>query len=503
MDIPHPLKALAMLFLAMDASTAWQIVSSRMSGSYRDGFFSRVRPELCMRLDEEPLDVPNRRQLVLPRVQYTVPSQVIGWKGRPEYGENSSLWYDGEGLRNGPPVNFWRQNADEKGYRKSMEAVAAVLDSADESVLRQVESRMSIRYPMCNRKLFGEWLPLVVRGRRVGLMLDDDCGVAVPATITIKRVGGRKAKETTYLTQDLHMDDGEQLAMSLRSLIAENDQQIEATFTATTGKDRQRITFEEVADTTFDWILDSLCAIEFGNVSLLNEYLMVQRAASGDISDLYMRCDPKGSADQILVPEKVSSSKLKGLDGALDRSRRDRVEFREQFFEAIAGLKVDVPDVLVREPSWNYFSEDFVLIDQKGVSLKGLDPSKTLLKLVREFYSKLDTTPLKADFKVLSIVKIPRPPIKAQWSLEISGPDDLELRQKHLTHIPSTFELPLVILGNSTFSFDTEGKVSAMKLEWSMNGKELLFPQVPKDRSVMDTDNVENFAKNIFSLLSG
>jgi len=337
----------------------------------------------------------------------------------------------------------------------------------------------------------------------VGLMLDDDCGVAVPATITIKRVGGRKAKETTYLTQDLHMDDGEQLAMSLRSLIAENDQQIEATFTATTGKDRQRITFEEVADTTFDWILDSLCAIEFGNVSLLNEYLMVQRAASGDISDLYMRCDPKGSADQILVPEKVSSSKLKGLDGALDRSRRDRVEFREQFFEAIAGLKVDVPDVLVREPSWNYFSEDFVLIDQKGVSLKGLDPSKTLLKLVREFYSKLDTTPLKADFKVLSIVKIPRPPIKAQWSLEISGPDDLELRQKHLTHIPSTFELPLVILGNSTFSFDTEGKVSAMKLEWSMNGKELLFPQVPKDRSVMDTDNVENFAKNIFSLLSG
>ena len=50
----------------------------------------------------------------LPPCAYTVPVQNLGWRGRAERGEDPAKWYDAEGERKGPPMNYWRQAADER-----------------------------------------------------------------------------------------------------------------------------------------------------------------------------------------------------------------------------------------------------------------------------------------------------------------------------------------------------------------------------------------------------
>ena len=44
-----------------------------------------------------------------------------------------ALWYDAEGERKGPPMNYWRQAADERYHSKSLAAIDAVARGADDA----------------------------------------------------------------------------------------------------------------------------------------------------------------------------------------------------------------------------------------------------------------------------------------------------------------------------------------------------------------------------------
>jgi len=438
---------------------------------------------------KEPLDsaAPVFKVFAFPGVQYTVPSQVIGWKGRPGFGEDPAIWYDVVGARNGPPPNYWRQNADERYYKETMEAVAAAVGpSPGDEKLLALELRMGIKNPLRNRKLLGEWLPLIVRGHRVGSIWGDYEGVATPVVVTIRRVGERKTREHTYGTLDLPMEDGEPLLMSVRSLAEPTKPPMEGVFSARSGGGLQRVVFDVPNDSTLDWMLHSAGVMDFGDVSLLSDYLLVRRSPSGELLDLYLRRDARGRDDVLAtyaapwsIEANISST---GIDGALDRSRELRSEFRNQFFTSIKELKLDMQDILTREPNWDNFAEDFELVDREGVVVKGLGVAKVLLRMIRDFRTNMSAKSLEGDLKV-NVTKIPRPPIKAQWNYEISVP--LKLRAHivdSLAEAKKREEFPgydMESSGEATFSFNTEGKWSRMKLDACiLNGNEAKFPPV-------------------------
>ena len=64
-------------------------------------------------------DAPFELAIVVsqPSVKYPVQQSSLGWKGRAEEGEDPDAWYDAEGKRNGPPLNYWRQSMDERIHR--------------------------------------------------------------------------------------------------------------------------------------------------------------------------------------------------------------------------------------------------------------------------------------------------------------------------------------------------------------------------------------------------
>ena len=71
-------------------------------------------------------------QVCLPPCAYTVKVQNLGWRGRAERGEDPAKWYDSEGERKGPPMNYWRQAADERYHAKSLAAIDAVARGAED-----------------------------------------------------------------------------------------------------------------------------------------------------------------------------------------------------------------------------------------------------------------------------------------------------------------------------------------------------------------------------------
>merc|ERR1712060_504063 len=96
-----------------------------------------------------------------PSIRYAVPSLVPGWRGRPEHGEDPSRWYDADGVRNGPPRNYWRQSLDERLYRDDMSLLEAILHGEGDEVnnlMAELQMRgKKIRQPSLNRKLLGRW----------------------------------------------------------------------------------------------------------------------------------------------------------------------------------------------------------------------------------------------------------------------------------------------------------------------------------------------------------
>ena len=47
----------------------------------------------------------------------------VGWKD-----PTTSKWYDVEGIREGPPVNYWRQSSDETDYVRDRNIVHDMIE---------------------------------------------------------------------------------------------------------------------------------------------------------------------------------------------------------------------------------------------------------------------------------------------------------------------------------------------------------------------------------------
>lgn len=125
-----------------------------------------------------------------PAIRYTVRTQNIGWRGRGCDGEDASKWYDREGERQGPPLNFWRQAADERLYEANMAVVRAAVGGGNlAEAVEELERRMSIRLPCLNRKLLGTWAVLSSGGRLPSpTATGDRLEVAARAIVELQRL---------------------------------------------------------------------------------------------------------------------------------------------------------------------------------------------------------------------------------------------------------------------------------------------------------------------------
>lgn len=214
----------------------------------------------------------------LPAVRYTVPIQNLGWKGRPERGEDPKLWYDAEGVRKGPPMNYWRQAADERFHRKNLAAVDAVArgDEGAEALVAELENRMPILRPQQCRKLLGRWAPVLVNGARLGEPLESGGALQVPLTMEVRRSGERQTMTNRYGTFDAHMEDGEELTLALEA----GDERAEASMLASTENSRKEIAFPSSS---------VLPALGIGRVTFLSDYMLAQRDDEGKLVDVWVR----------------------------------------------------------------------------------------------------------------------------------------------------------------------------------------------------------------------
>mmetsp|Transcript_17802 Transcript_17802/g.40186 ORF Transcript_17802/g.40186 Transcript_17802/m.40186 type:complete len:181 (+) Transcript_17802:276-818(+) len=136
----------------------------------------------------------------IPEIHWTVPGFKVGWK------DESGNWFDEDGPRDGPPMNYWRQSADQREYNRDMDVVNLLLEgsSATDAVqlaLEKLEGRNSARYPSLSRKVLGQWAPIMVSNECTALVAKNpgcgscDCGsfdVDVPFVMQIERTDGRR-----------------------------------------------------------------------------------------------------------------------------------------------------------------------------------------------------------------------------------------------------------------------------------------------------------------------
>lgn len=221
---------------------------------------------------------------VLPRpaVRYTVPQSPRGWRGRESFGEDPKLWYDAEGLRNGPPANYWRQALDERLHRNFMAGIDAILDGRDDvDDVTALEFRMSIATPLSNRKLLGRWALLVINGVRVATRsVSSELLYVASPELRIRRAGERRTFKHRYGLFDEHMDDGEELVLELGGVG-------EAAAFAREDDGRVATSLFLPSSPT----LGDVGTLHLGGVTLLNDYMLVARSASGKLQDCWMRID--------------------------------------------------------------------------------------------------------------------------------------------------------------------------------------------------------------------
>lgn len=67
------------------------------------------------------------------------------------------------------------------------------------------------------------------------------------------------------------------------------------------------------------------------------------------------------------------------------------------FEQVMTAMKYDFPQILRKEPVWDFFSEDFKVIDQSGAKLEGLSSNKLLWKLLHRTHTRFA---MKDDIKV-------------------------------------------------------------------------------------------------------
>lgn len=209
-----------------------------------------------------------------PVIHWTVPGFKIGWQ------DDDGKWFDEDGPRNGPPLNYWRQSADQREYDAVMDAVDAVLQESDiESNIHSLERKNSARRPSLSRKMLGQWAPLLLSSRLVTSSSVKPVGdgmMEVPFLLDISRSHGRKfGKRNHYGLWDKTLQNGEDLTI----LIA--------------GKDATDISAEIVSDEKNEPMdLGSLgqAQVQFGGITYVSDYAMIQRTPEG-ATDFFLRVD--------------------------------------------------------------------------------------------------------------------------------------------------------------------------------------------------------------------
>lgn len=260
-----PLRLLVLVLIETTAS-AWITTS----------FCRQAHLAATSSIDAIESDTATHVVLPLPEIRWTVPGMKRGWQ------DEQGVWWDEEGIREGPPMNYWRQKADERTYEKDMTVLKNVLQS--ESIHKVDLSTLSLQVaaPMLNNRLLGVWAPIVRNGFRVGSACDkDDSSLRVPYTITIARPGLRQLGKTTgYGTFEAHLQPGEPISVLVGDTTC-------GTMVATKENLIQEI----------GWI-DNREPLAMGNISYLSDYLLVMKDHGGRLQECWARAEPIRSVPQ-------------------------------------------------------------------------------------------------------------------------------------------------------------------------------------------------------------
>mmetsp|Transcript_17668 Transcript_17668/g.25796 ORF Transcript_17668/g.25796 Transcript_17668/m.25796 type:complete len:301 (+) Transcript_17668:88-990(+) len=213
-----------------------------------------------------------------PVIHWTVPGYKVGWQ------DEEGRWFDEDGLRNGPPQNYWRQASDEREYKCDMNAVSSVLSEYNvEETIDALEKKNGSRKPSLSRKILGTWAPLLHCGECMAYNdkpLNDEGDIEVPVTINIHRTNGRKfAPKNHFGLFDLKLEDGEELTVWTTT---DTETALCATILADEKNEPNVLGMVDNVD------LDM--PLTLGGITYISDYIMIQRDEEGDI-DLWMRCD--------------------------------------------------------------------------------------------------------------------------------------------------------------------------------------------------------------------
>jgi len=235
-----------------------------------------------------------------PAIHWTVPGFKVG------YQDEEGSWYDCDGPRNGPPLNYWRQRSDEGAYKQDMDLVDAVLSMSTNqddkktsdklySLIKNLESRSGINKIAFSRKILGTWAPMIQSDRCVirsePSKIDNNFSsrpskndeiMEVPFTIDIFRTKRRRlGPKNHYGVFDLKLEQGEELTIQLHA------SRSNTLLTGSTYK------FSTVVDETnepkFLGIVND-APLYYGTITYITDYVLIQRDVDG-ATTIWIRVD--------------------------------------------------------------------------------------------------------------------------------------------------------------------------------------------------------------------
>jgi hypothetical protein len=241
-----------------------------------------------------------------------------------------------------------------------------------------------------------------------------------------------------------------------------------------------------------------LCA-EFGQTSSFQSSFLIERPQlqnaampeflTGELKVDFGRVKLPHWDNEISLAVEVDISFHVNDRQLIDYAQIDKLLFNGRPFQmwpeaAVAALEEDIPNVLVREPTLEYFDDDFTAYDQTGITgnwyIPTLDTNKALLALVRQSRSAFSVI-MKDDLQVgfrRSFVATPdgvvEPALIAQWRFAVRGEVEVPILGKSSLGNSPHLE------GTSIFQFNPQGRISSMKITpLSIDGSELRLLDLP------------------------
>lgn len=257
--------------------------------------------------------------IAMPKIQYTVPGMKRGWK-------EDGVWMDEDGPRNGPPQNFWRQQADERVYEDNMQLLQDLLqlnsfegsgvvsnttaatasttrfeqndlirNDLMNGLARPLEKSNSIRRPSLNRLILGDWAPIVRGGKVVATGNSDkdkEKAVDVPYRFHVQRTAGKKlAPKTHYGTFDMHLEAGEEI--TVQELLSNSNTVASSGSVEASPENENKVVKGYTNANDGD--------LYVGGITYVSKYVMIMRQQQQQqkkdkgpaVKEVWMRVDPK------------------------------------------------------------------------------------------------------------------------------------------------------------------------------------------------------------------